>query len=142
MEKHVLIYLDDDRDDLHFFDRAVEQINGGIRRVLVDNPDRFFDLLKTENPANSIVFLDINLKGRSGFDVLKKMREDERMKQFRVVMYSTSDHSTSVSISQDLGADLYAVKPALFPSLVSLLGRIISIDWHAFDTEEKSFLMA
>jgi two-component system, response regulator len=63
----------------------------------------------TGDPA--VVLLDIKMPRMNGFEVLTKMREDERLRRIPVVILSSSREESDLARSWDLGANAYVIKP-------------------------------
>jgi two-component system, response regulator len=57
-----------------------------------------------------LVLLDLNMPRLDGFEVLKKMRADERTRFVPVVMLTSSDHPEDVRRAYELGANGYLDK--------------------------------
>ncbi|RZJ63965.1 MAG: response regulator, partial [Flavobacterium sp.] len=76
-----------------------------------------------------IVFLDINMPGKSGFDCLQEIRcAQGHLDRMRIIMLSTSGTPENIKRSFELGADLYAVKPSTFAELKEMLGEILALE--------------
>jgi signal transduction histidine kinase len=58
-----------------------------------------------------LLLLDINMPGADGFELLKKLRADEMLRDVQVVMCSTSNYDKDVEQAQALGAAAYMTKP-------------------------------
>ena len=63
----------------------------------------------TVDPA--VVLLDIKMPRMNGFEVLTKMRADERLRRIPVVILSSSREESDLARSWDLGAYAYVIKP-------------------------------
>jgi two-component system response regulator len=57
-----------------------------------------------------VVLLDLRMPGLGGFEVLRRIRENERTRELPVVMVSTSNQPEDVARSYALGANSYVVK--------------------------------
>ena len=80
-----------------------------------------------ENPP-SVVLLDIMLPGRNGLEILKDIRENEQIKDTKVIMLTNFGNEENVSMALELGALDYIMKYKITPSemkdrLSSLLGQ-------------------
>lgn len=58
-----------------------------------------------------IILLDLNLPGRSGLEVLAKIKADAGLKRIPVVMLSSSAAEQDIRQAYDLHANCYIVKP-------------------------------
>src|SRR6218665_947975 len=120
-----IIYLaDDDEDDRILFLDAVEELNLPVSVVqTVDGNDLINTLNKAEQ-LPEIIFLDINMPCKNGFECLKEIRNNYgNLKKVKIIMLSTSSSSIHIKISYKLGADFYAVKPGTYQGLKELLTR-------------------
>ncbi len=76
------------------------------------------------NPA--VVLLDIKMPRLDGLEVLKQMRDDEKLKRVPVVMLSSSREERDLAESWNLGVNAYVVKPvdvSQFFGAVQVLGQ-------------------
>ena len=58
-----------------------------------------------------LVLLDVMMPVMDGFDVLKKIKEDERLWKIPVIMLTAKGQIKDVEKGFDLGSDDYVVKP-------------------------------
>jgi CheY-like chemotaxis protein len=71
-----------------------------------------------------IVFLDLNMPGVTGFDVLMFIKREPRLEEIPVVVVSSDDQPESVERAQQAGASGYIVKPATIDVLEETLKSI------------------
>ena len=57
-----------------------------------------------------LVILDLMLPVMSGFDVLKSMKEDEKAKGIKVIVFSNLGEDHDIKTCMDMGANDYLVK--------------------------------
>lgn len=57
-----------------------------------------------------VIVLDLMLPGRSGFEVLTEIKDDEQLKQVPVIIFSNRDTAEDKKKAQDLGARGFYVK--------------------------------
>ena len=58
-----------------------------------------------------LVLLDLNLPDMSGIDILKRLKENERLRVSPVVVLTTSDDKSEIRRCYDLGCNVYITKP-------------------------------
>jgi len=58
-----------------------------------------------------LIILDLMLPGMNGFEILKKVREDQIFDQTKVVLVSAKSRSEDIERGFDLTADEYITKP-------------------------------
>jgi CheY-like chemotaxis protein len=62
-------------------------------------------------PSDLLVLLDLNLPVLDGYQVLKRMKIDERTKRIPVIILTTTDDPREVSRCYELGCNVYITKP-------------------------------
>ncbi|MGK4569333.1 response regulator [Flavobacterium sp. 3HN19-14] len=97
-----VFYVDDDADDLDFFTGVTNDISTNINVVTHDHGEKLIDALHNPPPSPHIIFLDLNMPGVNGFDVLKEVRQKQELKDVPVVIFSTAKDEESVK--KKLGA--------------------------------------
>jgi CheY-like chemotaxis protein len=142
---HKIIYLaDDDEDDRMLFLDAIEELSLPILvNALEDGQQLLNTLYQTTVSLPEIIFLDINIPGKNGFECLEEIRNSESpFSAIKVIMLSTSRSDENINLCYELGADFYAVKPSTFQGLKKLLKDIMERDWHKAPVSKVEFLLA
>src|SRR5688572_19011249 len=99
-----LLLAEDDEDDFILFREAIKDFPGQLNLNWVKNGEELMDKLNHEK--SDIVFLDINMPLKNGFECLTEIRSDENLKHIPVIIYSTSDDSKLVNWMYNAGANL------------------------------------
>lgn len=84
----------------------------------------------TERPSPLLVLLDLNLPVLDGYQVLQRMKADERTRQIPVVVLTTTDDKREISRCYDLGCNVYVTKPVeyeQFSKAIQELGLFLMI---------------
>lgn len=139
----VIFHADDDEDDRMLFSDAVLELDLAVKVKQVEDGQKLLDVLhSTTLEIPEIVFLDINMPGKNGFECLKEIRNAaDHLNQLRIIMLSTSRSNENIGLSYELGADFYAVKPSTFQGLKKMLSHIITLDWSISTRNKKEFLL-
>ena len=107
----IIFYADDDKDDRDIFLDILQEINPSFKLVIAKNGEEALEILqRAEKPLPDIIFLDINMPKMDGFQTLIEIRKSKRLKNIKVVMYSTTIDPKSVSSYKDLNI-LFLKKP-------------------------------
>jgi len=90
--------------------------------------DYFFDELPDakRRAMPRMVLLDLHLPKVSGFEVVRRLKQDPHTKFIPVVVLTSSKEDRDIIESYDLGANSYVSKPvefALFVETITQLGR-------------------
>jgi DNA-binding response OmpR family regulator len=82
-----------------------------------------YESIKANNP--DLVILDILMPVMDGYQVLKKMKEDENLKNIPVVMLTVRGQEQDIIRGFDLGCDDYIVKPFRPAELATRVKKIL-----------------
>jgi len=135
-----VFYADDDIDDLDFFRDVINSIGQKIKLFTHDRGDNLLTALRNPPPVPQIIFLDLNMPGKSGFDVLEELKSSDDFKDIPVVAFSTSSDDHNVSKCMKLGASFYVTKSTSFDSLKRSIEHTLSIDWQNFKPSMAEFI--
>ena len=118
--------VDDDDDDRMIFAEVLSEIYPSIDLQLVESGADLSQKLYVENNSPDIIFLNVNMPMKNGFDCLKEIRErPDNLKFLKIIMFSTSKNPDTIQLSMQLGADFYVVKPVSVKDLKNLINKII-----------------
>ena len=117
-----ILLADDDIDDCHFFREALEALPLTTKLTIVNDGEQLMNYL-TENTDHlpHVLFLDINMPRKNGFECLSEIKHNDKLKDLAVVMFSTSNAQDKISILFKTGADVYIRKPSNFAQLVQVI---------------------
>jgi CheY-like chemotaxis protein len=80
----------------------------GISVVVAGSGEQALEILKAEKP--SLVWLDLLLPGMNGLEVLRTIREDERVKDLPVIIVSVSGGENKIKQAFSMNVIDYIVK--------------------------------
>lgn len=72
-----------------------------------------------------LILLDIMMPVMDGYEVLARLRSDEKTKDIRVVILSALANESDIKNAMDLGADAYLTKPVIARKLYETLEKYI-----------------
>jgi DNA-binding response OmpR family regulator len=93
----------------------------------VHNGEQLMHLLNNNIPTHDILFLDLNMPRKNGFDCLNEIRQNEKLNSLAVVTISTSFEADTVSLLYKSGAQHYIRKPNEFSQLKTLIQNAITL---------------
>jgi DNA-binding response OmpR family regulator len=125
--QHILL-VDDDTDEYDIFSAALKQVNTDTKLSFLDNTNDLTSALNELEP--DLIFLDINMPGKSGFQALQEIFEWTLINNVPVIMYSNSVNQADVDLAYRFGATLYFKKATSLSELVRSLKKILSMPWN------------
>ena len=113
-ELHILL-ADDDKDDCLFFEEAIAELTTTTNFTTVHNGEQLMQLLTNETmKLPDILFLDLNMPRKNGFECLAEIKSNSKLKYLPVVIFSTSYEQDVVNLLYDNGAHYFIRKPSEF----------------------------
>jgi len=84
-------------------------------------------------PTPDLVVLDLNLPRKDGRTVLKELKSDSRFSKVPIVVFTTSQASSDIASSYELGANCYLRKPGNLDDYRAVV-RSMADFWLGFAT--------
>jgi CheY-like chemotaxis protein len=130
-EKTVLV-VEDSADDLCLFQMAVKKAGIGYSFRYVHDGEEAIAYLKGESPFEDrkahpfpdIVFLDLSLPKKDGFEVLDWMRVTPGCQKLKVVVLSGWEYPRHIERAKKAGASMFVQKPIDGSGLARLVASI------------------
>lgn len=94
----------------------------GVTHTTVNNPNRLSATLQQIEPVD-VVFLDLEMPGKSGFDVFEMLKQDERFANVPIVAYTV--HISEMHVVHQYGFHSFIGKPLDADRFPDQLARIL-----------------
>lgn len=118
---------DDDQDDRFFFEKALKTLSTSVNFVTMEDGEKLMAwLLKNTNTIPDVLFLDLNMPRKNGSECLLEIKNNPKLKDLPVVIYSTSLHEDVANILYANGAYYYVKKPD-YTELPGILKKVIGL---------------
>lgn len=140
LEPLTIFYTDDDPDDQQLFKEVLAEIGGHHHIFTQNHGEELMNMLKNPPPSPHIVFLDLNMPVKNGYEVLKEIRNSDSLQTTPVVVFTTSDDKDSIAMTKNLGADMFVSKPASYSQYKKTLGDLISKNWTISNRNGQDFI--
>jgi CheY-like chemotaxis protein len=127
-----ILLADDDKDDRFFFEKAVNEIQIVTAVKTVNDGEQLMDyLLANLIHLPDLLFLDLNMPRKNGFECLSEIKGNEQLLHIPVIMFSTS-YPRDIVYEQDMinrlyriGAQNYIRKPGEFIKLKQVIHNVL-----------------
>ena len=117
-----VLLADDDMDDCIFFKKALSELPLPTQLTTVHDGEELMQMLNKETiQLPHVIFLDINMPRKNGFECLAEIKQNDRLKDVPVIMFSTTNSRDAMSALFKTGADVYIRKPGNFEQLKELI---------------------
>jgi CheY-like chemotaxis protein len=132
-----ILMVEDDAGHARLIEKNLRRCNITNDIVTVGDGQQAVDYLFREGQyagtlgsPNLLVLLDLNLPVLDGYQVLRRMKEDERTRRIPVIVLTTTDDPREVAKCYDLGCNVYITKPVdyeRFCEAIRKLGLFLSV---------------
>jgi CheY-like chemotaxis protein len=125
--RHILL-ADDDRDDSILFQDILDELPLSTHLTTVYNGEQLMQLLnETEEQLPDVLFLDLNMPRKNGFECLSEIKHSEKLKLLPVIIFSTSYEPEVVSLLYKNGAQYYIRKPNSYSQLKKVIHHALTL---------------
>ena len=132
-----ILLVEDDPGHARLIEKNLRRSNITNDIVIVNDGQQAGDYLFSEGDYSGnkphkpiLVLLDLNLPGLDGYQVLRRMKGDDRTKRIPVVILTTTDDAREVEKCYDLGCNVYMTKPVdyeQFSNAIRKLGLFLMV---------------
>lgn len=130
-----ILLVEDDAGHARLIEKNLRRAGITNEIVLIDNGQSAVDYLGAPPCEQGmheclLILLDLNLPVLSGYEVLERIKSDDRTKQIPVIILTTTDIPQEIARCYELGCNLFITKPVQydeFCTVVRNLGLLLSI---------------
>ena len=123
-----ILLADDDKDDCTFFIDALDAIPISTNITAVHDGEELMELL-TNNATilPHVLFLDLNMPRKNGFECLYQIKQNEKLNKIPVVIFSTSFEQEVVNLLYNNGAQYFIRKPSEFVLFKKIIQHTLTL---------------
>ena len=124
----VVLYAEDDVNDVMLMQRAFAKAGAGERlRVVPDGKEAIAYLQgkgkyadRSEYPLPVLLLIDLKMPSKSGFEVLKWVRNHPELEMLPTVVLTSSESDPDIKRAYELGVNSYLIKPPTLAKITAL----------------------
>lgn len=139
-----VMLADDDADDRMFFEEALNATSIKHELTLFEDGFALIDYFSDPGCAlPHILFLDLNMPGKSGIQCLEELRAIPRLREMSIAIYSTSGADRDIEDTLGKGANIYIQKPSNFDKLRKVISHVLKTNWqfHMSGLNKETFFL-
>lgn len=131
----VILIIDDDPDDTELFCDAVKEVDESIKCIFVNNAQDAFKLLSAKDSSMpDYIFLDLNIPGINGKQLLRQIKKTEELRDIPVIIYTTSKLPEDIEETKRLGAIYFLTKPSKLSTLKKTIACVLAGEWASINS--------
>lgn len=125
-----VLLAEDDEDDIHLFKTVLSELNQNIPVTVVTDGNLLMAFLKQATTLPEMIFLDLNMPFKNGFECLNEIRRNEKWNSIKIFVLSTSSKSEHIEDAYNSGADLYLTKPTSYTQFKNMVEKCLVNNWE------------
>lgn len=125
--------LDDSRFDQVLYKKALAAFppSKNFNCQFFGDGEEFFQFLLSHSADGTsanpeIIFLDISVPGRAGFEILEFIKGDTKLKAVPTVIFSGAGDEAYINRAKAMGADHYQVKPSSLENWCQIVAELLN----------------
>jgi two-component system OmpR family response regulator len=127
-QRHSILVVEDDPDLLKLVGEVLAKA-GFLTRFARSRAEINAEF--NSPPLPDLVLLDVRLPDADGFNILERIRNNQKIVKMPVIMMTGRSEVTDVARGLSLGADGYVTKPFKISGLISAVNTVLGIDQPA-----------
>lgn len=134
-EPFKLVMIEDDEGHALLIQKNLKR--AGIANTIVHLSDGsmavdyfFSEKAALQDHEKTLILLDLNLPHIDGYEILSKLKADERTKRIPVIILTTTDNPKEIDHCYELGCNVYIIKPVEydnFSEAIRKLGLMLAV---------------
>jgi len=134
-----ILLADDDKDDRFFFAKALEGLTVETKLRTVRNGQELIEYLaRNFEKLPDVLFLDLNMPRKNGSECLTEIKSNKKIKEFPVIIYSTSLNDEIADILYQKGAHYYMRKCDLSELQIQLQQMLSMLEKNNFKRPSRN----
>ena len=122
-----ILMIEDEHDLAEIY--SLQMKMSGINVVVASNGVEALDTLQKQD--FDLVLLDLLMPDVDGFEVLKKIKGDSKLRKFKVYAWSNLTQTKQIDLAKKCGADGFLIKSEYTPSsLVAKVNELLKAKIH------------
>ena len=126
-----ILLVEDDPGHTRLIEKNLRRANIRNEIAFATNGQEALDYLfrtgeyaNKQHPSKLLVLLDLNLPVLDGYQVLERMKADERTKSIPVIILTTTDDPREIARCYELGCNVYITKPVEYEQFSEAMRKL------------------
>lgn len=126
-----ILIVDDDPGHTRLIEKNLRRSGISNQIIKINNGQSALDYIfregeyaDRESRAPLFMLLDLNMPVMDGYQVLKRMKEDEKAKHVPVVILTTTEDAQEIEKCYKLGCNIYITKPIEYDEFAEAMRKV------------------
>lgn len=123
--------IEDDQGHARLIEKNMQRLNIANDIILIKDGQEAIDFIfrkgtfaVSPRPSPLLILLDLNLPVYSGYDILKRLKEDNDTKRIPIIILTTTEDSAEIHKCYDLGCNVFITKPVEYEQFCDAIKKI------------------
>ena len=130
-----IVMVEDDEGHARLIEKNLRRAGIGNDMTHIANGAEAIEFFFGKDGGNqkheqTLLLLDLNLPEIDGYEIIKRMKGDERTKAIPIIVLTTTDNPREIDRCYDLGCNVYITKPVEydnFSDAIRKLGLMLAV---------------
>jgi two-component system chemotaxis response regulator CheY len=113
-------------DDSETIRQQVSEALGAQGFEVIEASDGVLGLERAAEHELAMIILDVNMPRLNGFEVLERLKADQKLAAIPVIILTTEAQRTLIDKARKLGAAAWLIKPVKMDNLVATVNKVVS----------------
>lgn len=128
-EPFTLVMIEDDEGHSTLIKKNLQRAGIGNYLVHLDDGEKAINyFFGKENEKlkhdKSLILLDLNLPKMDGYEILRRLKGDERTRSIPVIVLTTTDNPKEIDKCYELGCNVYITKPVEYDNFTDAIRKL------------------
>jgi CheY-like chemotaxis protein len=126
-----ILLVEDDPGHARLIEKNMRRSSFTNDIVVVSDGQTALDFIRGEGeyagrkpPSPLLILLDLNLPVLDGYQVLERLKSDERTRRIPVIILTSTEDAREVERCYELGCNIYVTKPVSYEQFSEAIARI------------------
>ena len=125
-----IMMAEDDKEDVDIFKEILNDLTCNANLEVAANGIELMKMLEETEVLPELIFLDLNMPLKNGMVCLQEIKANQRWKDVKVIILSTSSHQDQIKAAYDKGADFYMVKLSNYIDFKNAIASCLQKKWQ------------
>jgi len=130
-----ILMADDDDEDVDIFKDVLTDLAYDLNLEVAANGIELMKMLGESEVSPELIFLDLNMPLKNGMVCLQEIKANQRWKDVKVIILSTSSHQDQKKAAYDKGADFYMVKSSNYVDFKNSIIDCLQNNWQVIENK-------
>jgi len=126
---------EDDVEDVDLFKDMLADLAVDVKLQVAANGVELMKMLEESEVFPELIFLDLNMPLKNGMFCLQEIKANQRWKDVKVIILSTSSHQDQKKAAYDNGADFYMVKLSNYLDFKNSIAACLQKNWQSIENK-------